>query len=140
MTEAERLRGRGIPVKLADTSIHMLRFDWEAIAEVEDKHGSLTAYLENLNAAGKKRFTAVRDGMVAGLAQDLSSEKVRALLAPHDLRVYMDAINEALEQALPPLPKADEGKASGETADSPGPPSSAAPSSNSDSPPTASGA
>lgn len=129
MTDAERLRARGIPVQLADSRICMLKFDWAALADVEDKHGTIGNFIDRFSAGG---YRAILNGLTAGLAHDLKPSEVLSLLDTADILKYRGALDQAVAQALPkPEPTEDDaGKASGETAaNSPGSTSTATPSS-----------
>lgn len=121
-TEADRLVARGREVTLADGSTVTVRFTFAVLAAIEREFDSVAEYSLSLatNLSGRW-YEAVRGGMVA--AAGVPVGLVDDLLDTTRIGDYALALDEALTEALPPLPDlpvVDEGKAPGGTTDSPG--------------------
>lgn len=101
-SEGDRILGNGTRVKLRDGSYQNLVLDFEAIVTLEDKYGSLEGFVGVLQKEGGKRFTAIRDAMVACLAHtSLSEEEISKGLVFKEFQNYVDALTGALEEGMP---------------------------------------
>lgn len=114
--DASRLFDDGIPVALADGEKVMVRFDFEALANLEEDYEEALDWARELDQSrtGKRLFTCVARGLIAGV-------RSRALtMADLDTRLIADyrrALMAAWIQAMPepdPVSEVKQGKARSE--------------------------
>ena len=128
MSDATRLRGDGQPITMVDGTTETLIFDFDALCEIEELCGSLSAFTSNLTAGGRGQIlNTVAKGVSAGLRhlpKPPTVADVRRRLDSRLSREYVDALDTAFYDAMPTAREGDgdeaEGKDSGETSDSPG--------------------
>lgn len=129
-----RLRGDGAKITFADGSVHEVRFDFDAIVELEENLGSLDVFTTLLQAGTRgKLFRAVAAGVAAGLlhtGETMTPANARLVLDAARIREYRDALTEAMVRAMPPDSDdgddgddGEQGKASAPASDSLGAPS-----------------
>lgn len=93
-------------ITLRDGVAREIRFTLNAMAELEDKYGSVDAAFEKLNAGSIK---AARFIMWAGLLHNeekLSEQQVGDLIDMQCLNDIMESVSGALEEDLPPVDEA----------------------------------
>mgnify|MGYP007086245127 CR=1 FL=1 len=92
-----------VPVTLADGKEHLLRYDFNALVQIEERLGiSLDALQDKLTGPGRKLGT-IRDLLWAGLLHEDASvtpESVSALIEPAALVPVTEAIAHALMASL----------------------------------------
>jgi hypothetical protein len=102
ISDSTRLLAKGTRITLKDGSHHNLIFDFEAIATLEEKYGSLEQFVAVLQDEKGKKFTAIRDAMTATLSHtDLSPEEIGKGLVFKYFQEYVDALTEALAEGMP---------------------------------------
>jgi hypothetical protein len=100
-SDAARVLARGTEITLKDGSTQALVFDFEAIAMLEDKYGSLDDFVAILQGKGK-RFTAIKDAMVAALAHTgMAPDKIVKLLEFKQFQQYVEALGAAFAEGMP---------------------------------------
>lgn len=128
MSDATRLRGDGQPITMVDGTTETLVFDFDALCEVEELFGSLSAFTSLLTTGARGPIlNTVAKGVSAGLRhlpEPPTVADVRRRLDSRLSREYVDALDTAFYDAMPAAQEGDEneteGKGSGETSDSPG--------------------
>lgn len=124
MSDATRLRGDGRPITFADGTTETLRFDFDALCELEELCGSLAAFSSALLVGSQaKIMNTVAKGVAAALRhlpEPPSVNDVRRRLDSRRVDEYVKAVDEAFFESMPEQ-KPAEGKGSGETTGSPGP-------------------
>jgi hypothetical protein len=107
-TESDRLLAAGVEVPLADGRTVALRYSLRSLKAFEDTFGSIGGALEALNGlftgANEKKIGTIVPALAAGLIHlGISEDALYDGLAKADeMPVYLNAINEALDQAFPP--------------------------------------
>lgn len=94
------VRSKKIPIAL-DKTRH-LRYDFNALALLEEKFGSLDAALQNLGKSASVK--GLRALLHAGLVYEdpaLTEEQVGAMVTLTDLPRIAQAINDAFKEAMP---------------------------------------
>ena len=100
-SDAARVLAKGTAVTLKDGSIKALVFDFEAVAMLEDKYGSLDEFVAVLQGQGK-RFTAIKDAMVAALAHTgMTAAEISKLLEFKQFQNYVEALGAAFYEGMP---------------------------------------
>jgi len=101
VSDSARLLAKGTQVTLKDGSTQALVFDFEAIAMLEDRYGSLDAFVAILQGTGK-RFTAIKDAMVAALSHTgMPADKIVKLLEFKQFQQYVEALSAAFNEGMP---------------------------------------
>jgi hypothetical protein len=105
-----KLLAPGVEVTLKDGVPRRLILDMEAIVVIEERLGSLSAYLDGLNRGFRgKHVTSILAGLVAGLSHlrdDLDrpaypARRVSALMDFQSIKLYATALDEAWAQHMP---------------------------------------
>lgn len=121
-TDGLRLLARGAAVVLKDGVERRLILDMEALAVIEERMGSLSAYSEGLNRAFRgKRVTSTLAGLEAGLSHlrddygvpAFSRKRVAALMEFGKLDQYIAALDDAWAAHLPVKQAGNQSKGSG---------------------------
>jgi hypothetical protein len=123
-----KLLVRGARVDLGDGVERRVIFDFEALLLIEERCGSIHAYLDGLAKGTKGRLLrSLSAGLAGGLAHDpVSDARIRAALMASmkrgydHLQPYVDALDGAWEEAHH-LDEAPAGKDSAPESGSPGP-------------------
>jgi hypothetical protein len=102
-----RLRARGVPVELIDGSTLNLRFDMWTLGLLEEEFGGLARVQGAISQDGTGPMISptrklIYFAMLAELGYDTPEREAVTKLDPAKFREYVDAVNEALNQALPP--------------------------------------
>jgi hypothetical protein len=101
ISDGTRVLAKGTAVTLKDGSTQALVFDFEAIAMLEDKYGSLDEFVAVLQGNGK-RFTAIKDAMVAALAHTgKTAYEIGKLLEFKHFQQYVEALGAAFYEGMP---------------------------------------
>ena len=101
---------KGIEVELDKKRI--LRFDLNALIDIEDEFGTVWALFERLE---KMNMKDIRFALYSGLKhedKDLTLEKTGELVALQDLNYVLDKIGESLMQSLPDIDEDSEDEGS----------------------------
>lgn len=128
-----QLFAEGAVVDLGDGVPRRVVFDLEALLRIEERCGSLTAYMEGLQRGWNGRLMrSVLAGLVGGLSHDRSIDepRIRAALfltikqGLGSVQPLITALDEAWDDAIPPAAKPGAqapGKDSAQESSSPGP-------------------
>lgn len=124
MSDGTRLRGDGEVITMADGAPERIRFDFDALCEIEELFGSLSAFTTQLGVGSRSSIVnTVAKGVTAALRhlpEPPSVNDVRRRLDSRRINEYLDALDTAFYDAMPE-PRPSEGKEAGETTGSPGP-------------------
>lgn len=96
ITDAQRLRGKGSQVQLADGATHEIRFSNRSLAQIEDDYDGLEAFAQVLQ---RKPFKTM--AYVISLTLGVPSDQAIDLVDSRRVKEYIDATGAALEAALP---------------------------------------
>jgi hypothetical protein len=129
VSEATKLRALGVEVTLADGKRYPLRFDFEALYIIEEEFtDGLDELVARLSPKDPKkqgwtpgRVKAIGTAMEAALIHTgMSRVKIRKLLEFKQIIIYLEALIDAFNQAMPEVDESARPKAAGSAADSPG--------------------
>lgn len=147
-TDADRILGTGVTIKLADGRSVTLRYSMLGIRDVDAHFGSITAMFAAINGTLTTPVAEpLAHAIAAGLRHRNAEVKVNAddlieqdLLDTTQLETYIEAVVEAMMQAFPPLRRQIEALEQQPTppAGSPGTSGTTSPPSPSDAAPTTS--
>lgn len=115
-TDADRILGTGVPIKLADGSTVTLRYGMLGVRDVDAHFGSVSAMFTALNGT---LTTPIAEPLAHAIAAGLRHRNAEArhtadALLEQDLidtaqtEPYIEAVVEAMMQAFPPLRRAVE--------------------------------
>lgn len=109
-TEGIRLLADGAPVTLKDGTQRRLILDMEALAVIEERMGSLSAYVEGLQRGFRgKHVSAVLAGLEAALRHyrdprgdpEFTRRRIASLVYFDRLTTYADALDQAWDEGIP---------------------------------------
>jgi len=106
-SDGVKLLARGSLVTLADDVPRQLILDMEALAVIEDRVGSISAYRAGLVLGFRgKVLKSVQAGLIAGLSHlegkaALSPQRIVRLMKWDDIQAYIDALEAAWDEAIP---------------------------------------
>lgn len=91
----------GVEITLINGSTSTIRYNFSAMIEIENKHGSINGLLEQLNAGDRgSLFSTLAHALWAGTARKMPLEAFIDLLDPARLGQYTEAFSSALTQGL----------------------------------------
>ena len=111
MSNVKDVKSKAIKLTLNDGVEHTLKFDLNAMAELEDKYGSVDAAFEKLD---QNSFKAIRTLLWAGLLhvdENLSEQKVGSLIDMDCLREITKSLGDAFSADMPVDERAEQGNA-----------------------------
>lgn len=117
-TDVVKLLGEGVPIRLKDGNTYQLLLNARAVALLEREYGSIAAYSEALSgpvvgvdSKGQELRDPMRGQLLntvittmrVGLARSngLRPDEIEDLVDLKHLALYLDAITEAFNQAMP---------------------------------------
>lgn len=109
MSNVKDMKAKDVKIKLSDGVERTLKYDLNALAEMEDKYGSVDAAFAALDTNSIK---AVRFVLWAGLIhedENLTERQVGSLIDLRYLNDLMGTLGEAFTEDLPVAPEAVEG-------------------------------
>ena len=111
MSNLKDARAKAIKITLSDGVEREVRFTLNAMAELEDRYGSVEAAFDALE---KNSMKAVRCVLWAGLLhteEGLSEQQVGNLIDVTCMNDLMKSMNEAFDTAMPDAPKEAQARA-----------------------------
>lgn len=108
-TTADQLAGEGVPI-LTRRGPMQLQYGFRALRALEDRFGSIVgmqdamqAVLDTMGEDGRgKAFGPLADIVVPGLLHTgLSADELEDALLPGEVRTYVHAMQDAMQQAFP---------------------------------------
>lgn len=109
MANVKDVKSKDIKITLMDGVERTIKFDLNAMAELEDKYGSVDAAFEMLD---KNSIKALRFILWAGLVHEdesLTEQKVGSLIDMRWMQEIMGTLSEAFESDMPTEQQAIEG-------------------------------
>lgn len=117
VTDADRIAAEGVPIPTTRGELRLV-YGMRALRQLEDTYGGLAelqdamqALLDNLKLTGKgKAFGPMLDIVCPGLMHHgLTADAAADLLMPRHVRLYIEAMAEAMQQAFPDEAPAGQG-------------------------------
>ena len=105
MANVKDVKSKVVTITLNDGVERTLKYDLNAMAELEDKYGSVDAAFEAVNANSIK---AIRCVLWAGLIHaepELTERQVGSMIDMAYLANLVDTMGEAFEADMPPVPE-----------------------------------
>lgn len=102
MANVKDVKPKAIKIPLLDGKDHEIKFDLNALAELEDKYGSVDAAFETLDKS--QSIKSMRTILWAGLLhedENLTEREVGAMIDFSLMNKIMEALNGALGQDMP---------------------------------------
>lgn len=109
ITDADRIAAEGVPIPTTRGDLRLI-YGMRALRQLEDTYGGLgqlqdamQTLMENLEATGKgKAFGPLLDIVCPGLLHHgLTMEQAEDVLMPRHVKLYTEAMAEAMRQAFP---------------------------------------
>lgn len=121
ISDGARLRADGVPITLVDGSTVVLRFDFDALCELETTFGSIADFVAQLaakNPLSGRHFQMIAGGVAAGVRHlGAQADGITAGLDPKRVNEYQRALDEAFAESMP---EPEKGKAQAPASASPG--------------------
>lgn len=108
-TKAEIMKDKGVKITLGDKDFEV-KFDLNALCNLQDEFGSLDVAFENLDMRDLKKIrTMLRIALANGENIDISEREVGALIDMDNIYEIMDVLTKGFNLAMPSTDE-EEGK------------------------------